>query len=747
MKLKANADHEMIRGIQDIQMDIADDKKHIIMNMLRSAIYSNPVESFVRELISNACDAHTRAGKSDVPFDIEVPTIEEPHFMVRDYGLSMTPDIIDKVYSKMGSSDKSDSNNEIGAFGIGAASPLAYSSIFYIETYTCENEQIIYRKWAQYIDSTKMGKLTLQIEEPAPDTPTGTRITVPVEIVKDHLRVQYATVLYTQHLKVRPNILNTELDYDRSVPKYKGENWAWYITDYYRSGNKCKAIVGGVPYPISADVLNQLKSKGNSYKYDLAGIEALLNQSVHLYFGVGEVDLSGSREQLQYTEKTIAALIAGFNQLKEDMILLMSCKLVSTPNVYQAGIKWWNEVPSQVQDLLEIIGFTWNSVALKKRLAFPHKAVEIREYAYGRKSYYDRTEVLKSKVQTSFACYEHPKGAQIFFNDLTTKRLHSDYISYVLEKENLDTVYVITPEEPTEFKLSEDDVQTYGIRLASSLKKALPPTVKKERVYGFVDGYYLPTGNVYRSRAAGFTANLETGKYKTDEGGVYFVIEDDHTVKIDVESKSSISTVSEGVLRDVLRVLDIKQPRAFRRSVLHRLEDNWVPLTKLVEDRLDDYQHQVDIQTLVNIHAEYNKLAYSIFAPLIPTLLTSEFQTLIGESSPLLKYLYESDKAYKLYDKYSNTVMRLLYFNKRILTPNSTEVDRLYNTVLSTYPLIKSMVENNVPMGKAYGKQTTAALSQYINMVDEQNKGGVKVCKTPISLPRTWAALMETQAL
>lgn len=104
----------------EVVMGIDEANQRIIMNMLRSQIYSNPLDSAVREIISNGIDAHVAAGCPARPIVINTPNAFQECFSVRDYGHSMTPDIIKNIYAMLGSSSKRDSDTQIGCYGIGA---------------------------------------------------------------------------------------------------------------------------------------------------------------------------------------------------------------------------------------------------------------------------------------------------------------------------------------------------------------------------------------------------------------------------------------------------------------------------------------------------------------------------------------------------------------------------------------------------------------------------------------------------
>ena len=63
--------------------------------------YSDPIKAILQEISANASDSHIRAGISDRPFDVKLPNALDPHFRVRDYGVSMSRDTIYDVYKEL----------------------------------------------------------------------------------------------------------------------------------------------------------------------------------------------------------------------------------------------------------------------------------------------------------------------------------------------------------------------------------------------------------------------------------------------------------------------------------------------------------------------------------------------------------------------------------------------------------------------------------------------------------------------
>jgi len=107
-----------------------------LMNKLTD-MYDKPITASVREVLSNAIDATVSLmskGHKVNPVEVSMPSVMSPEFVVTDHGIGMSEDDIENHFAVFGGSEKKSDFQQIGAYGLGAKSPLAYCDQFSFET-------------------------------------------------------------------------------------------------------------------------------------------------------------------------------------------------------------------------------------------------------------------------------------------------------------------------------------------------------------------------------------------------------------------------------------------------------------------------------------------------------------------------------------------------------------------------------------------------------------------------------------
>ena len=279
------------------------------MGVLRNQLYSDKVLAVVREYTCNAVDANVEAGKADTPITVTLPNRMNPYFKVRDNGLGLTQEDVNDIYAFYGESTKRNSNDQIGMLGIGSKAAFAYGDNFVINSYV-NGKKIMYNA---YIDESQRGQISKLGEEDTSE-PDGVEIVVPVRD-DDYQEFQTKAEGLFKWFKVRPEVKGCpEFNYeDQKDILFSGTGWRWLQADNrWHSGN-AHVIMGNIGYPIDQSGLNLTDEDYQNYNN-------LLTSSLVLEMDIGDVEISASREKLQFTEYTRKNILARLETVRDELV-------------------------------------------------------------------------------------------------------------------------------------------------------------------------------------------------------------------------------------------------------------------------------------------------------------------------------------------------------------------------------------------------------------------------------------------
>lgn len=270
------------------QFEISKNDEAHLMMILRDTLYSDEILAVIREYCSNAWDAHRVAGKSDVPIKVTVPTSSELVFRVRDFGHGLSPDQIFNIYSQYGASTKREDAGAVGMLGIGSKSGFAYSDTFTVTSWNGGKKRV----YIAVIDASNKGLINLAYEQDCGDE-TGIEIQIPVHS-DDLFDFRNRCERFFQFFNPKPDINISipveDADVVMTPTGYLRRNGGYGRGDWV-------AVMGCVPYKVDR---SQLKGDYATPHADLSGV---------LFFNVGDVEISASREELKYTDRTKEAVV------------------------------------------------------------------------------------------------------------------------------------------------------------------------------------------------------------------------------------------------------------------------------------------------------------------------------------------------------------------------------------------------------------------------------------------------------
>lgn len=292
-----------------------------MFNLLLAGLYSNIHQSITREIMANAYDAHADAG-TDKAIDVIFPTILNPEFRVRDYGLGLSHDFVMNKYTIVGHSEKEGTNDQVGYWGIGRLSPFAYTTQYTVISVHNSTGKPVKSTYLVSMNSSKEPEVTFFGSEETTE-PTGLQVSFPIKsgdvgLFKD----AFKDVLLGY--KVLPNVINSnEFDPSHYTPIESGDGFTVYNRNVFRG---VRARMGCITYPIDINLV-----PGSTYELAEFG-------SIVLEFDIGDLAITASRENLSYgsDEPTIKAISEKAESVLKTLLAKFISTLDSKPNIFEA---------------------------------------------------------------------------------------------------------------------------------------------------------------------------------------------------------------------------------------------------------------------------------------------------------------------------------------------------------------------------------------------------------------------------
>ena len=308
-------------------------------DLLIKKLYSNPIKSIVRELVSNAWDSHTAAGQTHVAVTVNAPTVFDPHFTVQDYGTGLSHEDMTTLYSTICRSDRRDSNSFLGGFGLGSKSPYSYTDQFTVESR--------YNGWkrlyAVYKNTDNIPTLSL-MSTAVTDERNGLTVKIPINR-EDMYRFEDAIqeeLLFFPQINANINIIKPTVLWasdDDQIIVTKTSN---YFNGYLY------AVVGNVIYQVPTDQLFNNENEIYNHYYNWKG-------NLFIRCEIGKLSIVPNREDLQYNNATVNYLETKIREAKKIIqehvkttiplcpTYNSACKQLGPLRVTLNSIGWWSD--------------------------------------------------------------------------------------------------------------------------------------------------------------------------------------------------------------------------------------------------------------------------------------------------------------------------------------------------------------------------------------------------------------------
>jgi hypothetical protein len=245
----------------------------------------------------------------------------KPVFTIRDFGPGLGKVKFQELFCSYGGSDKRTSNAFTGCLGIGCKSYGAYTDAVKVTDFNDGVKRI----WNCHIDESEVGKASLLSETKAHDL-SGVEISIPVR-PQDISRFRETAMAVYRVFDVKPTITNLSKEEEKNYASLghkegiiKGKNWA------FNGEGSSWLQMGLVLYPLKSDF------SGSEV------IKQLINAGVYVRVDLGDVQVAPSREDLQYSQKTIQGLVKHLNPVIDSMGATLLADIQAASDYFQAHL-------------------------------------------------------------------------------------------------------------------------------------------------------------------------------------------------------------------------------------------------------------------------------------------------------------------------------------------------------------------------------------------------------------------------
>ncbi len=286
--------------------------------ILSSGIYSNKIRAVIRELCCNAYDSHVEAGTPELPFTVHLPNSFAPEFSVEDFGVGMSPEVVEELYTTYFSSTKTGTNDLIGGLGLGSKSPFCYTDQFTVRSRKDGIETV----YGAFISSE--GSPSIQKKSQKETTePNGVKVSLAVD-PSDFQEFKMEAMAVLTYFRVPPNINQIKFIKSSNFDRLDKSGF----TSILNWSGGLVVIMGNVAYNVSADSSVLSKFKDEWIKKELTS-----NRRYFVKFDIGELNVAASRETISFDEDTTEVFVNRITKLFNDELENLQVTIDAIPDL------------------------------------------------------------------------------------------------------------------------------------------------------------------------------------------------------------------------------------------------------------------------------------------------------------------------------------------------------------------------------------------------------------------------------
>lgn len=261
--------------------------------LLSSGLYSNKIRAVVRELSSNAVDAHTMVQRKDRAIEVKLPNHLDSQFYVKDFGPGLSHENIMHMYTTYFDSSKQASNDFIGGFGVGSKSPFAYTDAFTVES-RYNGTRRLYTAFIGEENTPQIAEIGDFPMEPGEET--GLTVAMPVK-PSDFTSFEREAADLFKWFDVKPTLLGTSAKIETPKMTEVTPGISWRASSAYRENIVVR--MGQVVY--SVDKFKESDAASEDVK---RAMRSLSRFHPLLDVPIGSMSVAASREEVAYDKST-----------------------------------------------------------------------------------------------------------------------------------------------------------------------------------------------------------------------------------------------------------------------------------------------------------------------------------------------------------------------------------------------------------------------------------------------------------
>jgi hypothetical protein len=739
--------------------------------ILSEGLYSEKAKAPVRELSTNAYDAHIANGNDDVPFDVHLPNMVEPWFSIRDYGVGMSTEELETIYTTYFDSNKTHSNKFVGQMGLGSKTPFCVSDSFTVVSIKDGIKTTV----VNYLDDHVPNFSIINTEDTT--EPSGTEITFTPTNGEDSYsgnsmfeQLKESALQVFPFFDVTPNVTigQEPLEIPQVDKMFKGTDW-YALRQGLSYYDESWIIMGNVAYPFAYEHIDDIVDRNTSGWDETYEYRDLVNRGIVINVPIGKLDVTASRESIGWTDSAreymferVKGVVSEIREQVEDQ--LNSCKTFWDAKLMYNEMVGINTHPQGESSRGIIENFKWkknlewNEVALqdsfgndysKLPLMSAHNGVSPQAFWLGspaRKRNSDESEyVVRQEINMHLTYNEN---LEIYVDDLV--KGHVARLRHYLRKdENKDKIcLLVNPKNEYQLRKFRKFLTERGVPMkvgkVSSLEKPPRTSIQGSNKTNELVGYELDLGSSWWYNPRNNWSDVELDLTDTSVTNYYVPIKNWHVVNGEQDfndhSVSDLIKVAQTIIGDEesYTILGIKKVHIKKVAKL----SNWVNLFDLVSDYIKesvrDKTHAIRKQLVIDKYGQYkDKYGYKMVKHLMNHRKLTELLSVVDYNDDFTKDVKKIRGIVKSYTKaknsltseeedfvnqlrgvggsISNTLRGLVYYKCK--EDEGKKFPRPQDFLNNTYPMFKYM--KDAIKGEGYWKTPLKDFFQYLKMIEK----------------------------